>query len=171
MSRCNILLNGKNIRSFVSLDPNISTKMRRDEKVDIDDREVFKSEKFTLTFKFESIFDEVNKNSVKGDNPIHLFCVVIVKKLPPKLLLKSILSNDKVDELTSKEFIRHVFSEQSVDPNLAVPEIKITNKCPITMQPIKYSGRVAIINPGATLQAPAAILSRNLLGSYGEQLS
>lgn len=171
LTRCTILLNGKSIRTFTHLDPNISTKMRKDEKVDIDDKDVLKSERFTLTFKFENIFDEMNKNSVKGDNPIHLFSVFIVKKLPAKQLLKTITTQNKVEEASSKEFIRQVFSEQSVDPNLAVPEIKITNKCPVTMMPIKYPGRVDISNSGSTLPTLAAFLPGVFHGSDGEQLS
>jgi hypothetical protein len=111
--------------------------------INIDDKDVVKSERFTLTFKFETIYDDANKNTIRGEKPVHLFCVLIVKKISTAELLREVLVNCQMDEEAGKKFVREVFKAESAEPNVGVPEMKVLNRCPITTQVINRPGRVS----------------------------
>lgn len=120
---------------------------------------MLRSERFCLTFKCESVYDDTNKNSVRGEKPIHLFAVFIVKKITTSALLNEVYSNHLVTEESGKSFVLGVFKVESSEPNLGVPEMKVTNKDPITYQVIRRPGRVSIVDKGCTVQPYSAFLS------------
>lgn len=95
-----------------------------------------------MTFKFESVYDDTNKNTIKGEKPIHYFSVYIVKKILPSELLKVITTTNLMNDEAGKHFVREVFKAASGEPNVGIPEMKIINKCSISSQVIKYPGRV-----------------------------
>jgi hypothetical protein len=157
------------VKVYQPLDPNISTKMRRDDVVDIDDREVIRSERFTLTFKFETVYDDTNKNTKRGDKPVHLFTVLMVKKSSALEVLRNVTSNSKLDDEAGKLFVRDVFKLESAEPNVGVPEVKILNRCSITTQLINIPGRVEDSHLGCLLHSHSDLLPRGFRQSDGEQ--
>lgn len=136
-------MNGKVVKNYQALDPNISTKIRKDDRVEIEDKEVLRSERFSVTFRFESVYDEANKNTIKGEKPMHLFSVHIVKKLQPSELLRQVVTSNVINDEAGRQFVKEVFKALCAEPNVGIPEMKVLNRCTITSMVIKFPGRVA----------------------------
>ena len=134
-----MFVNGTKLKVIQPLDPNVSTKIRKDEKVeiDIDETRILQDQTVELYMNFENIFDEYGKNSKKGDKPIHYVSVMIAQRLVSARLLEDVVKNNSISETQSFDIIKaHFEGSQIVEPF-----IKLSIKCPLTQEPIKFPAR------------------------------
>jgi hypothetical protein len=160
-------VNGNKIKVFNPLDINISTRVRKDEKVEISDASYFKAESLIISMNFENVFDDSGKNSSKSDRPVHYFCVVIAKRFSPVELLRQVTTLCRVSEEESKARILNFFKKEEQLTGLAVPRERLTVICPVSCGDIQFPGRVDHFHLGKVLCPSTAILSEVHASSHG----
>ena len=137
--RCSMSVNGVKLKVFQPLDPNISTKIRKDEKVeiDIDETRIIQEQTIEMYINYENVYDEYGKNTKKGEKPVHYVAIALVQKLNPARLMDDVMKNASISESDSLDMIRtHFQGSQIVEPF-----IKLSIKCPLTQEPIKFPAR------------------------------
>lgn len=134
-----MFVNGIKLKVIQPLDPNVSTKFRKDEKVemDIDETRILHEPSIELYISFENIYDEYGKNSKKGDKPVHYVSLMLAQRLVSNKLLEDVVKQNSISENQSLDLIKaHFEGSQIVEPF-----IKLSTKCPLTQEPIKFPAR------------------------------
>ena len=157
--KCEVKINGNRIKSYLPLETSISTKFRRDEKLDIEGVNYNKTDSLTLNFTYENVFDENGKNSVRPDRPMYIFGVCVVKRLLPEDVIDELIFKNSIGEDQFKALLKCNFEfEEKAEMNIALEEVKVTNKCSLTYKNIQYPGRVESLNEGVLVHPPPAFL-------------
>ena len=139
--KCSVAINSMKIKVFSPLDVNISTRVRKDEKIDVSDPSFFKGDGLVVSLTFEHEYDDSGKNSLKIDRPIHWFTVVQVKKLTPSQLQQHVMTSCRIPEEQSRLRILNFFKKEGQAQGVGVARERISVICPISCGLIQNPGR------------------------------
>lgn len=150
--------NGDKIKTFHALDCNISTKFRRDDKVDLSNSPQICRSEGIITIEFSNVFDEGAKNSRKGENPYYIFGICVVKRYQPTTLINEIVETKTVTVEESKNRIIQAFQKGKHDETIAIDKLQMSSKCIITSNNIVLAGRVVSVSFSRDFSAPMSNL-------------
>lgn len=142
--KCQVSIAGVKVKAFQPLEQSISTKFRRDEKVDFDHPLLQKADSIAFSISYENVYDDNGKNTLRSDKPVYIFAVAVVRKTSPKDVLELIMKEHSIGQEQFNRIVRSNFElGDQTERNLQLEEVKVINRCPITHKKIIYPGRVA----------------------------